>query len=263
VVVAIRPTSDADLVSLRNEMDKAAASHHMALTAVSSSVLDPTLLEQLAPELVLALPPGGTLAEGMRLIASPASKSGTLPGVAQYNVVSVLVHDLGFTVASVHPASLAAAIAREGILSDALGNYATIIGSRQLTVTYTGALLSDDLVRLVRSGIARRAGTQAEAVTLSPRSTTGTGVDMAKEPVPAPAATETAPAHHHDAVSPVALPAALPAAPPPASESPQSSLWAVSIGGVGVLLILALVLLMMRRIKQWSRQDLWQVDEGD
>jgi len=31
----------------------------------------------------------------------------------------------------------------------------------------------------------------------------------------------------------------------------------------GGMLILALVLLMMRRIKQWSRQDLWQVDEGD
>lgn len=242
VVIAIHPTPDADLISLRKEMDKAATGHHTTLSDISPSVLDTALLERLAPELAVALPAGGTLADARKLITPASSEGRTFPEVQEFNVASVLVHDLQFTVGSANPAILAEAIAREGILSDALGNYTTTLDSGRLDITYTGPLLSDDLVESVRAGIARRADTHPAAVTVSPRSTTGVGVDMAKEPALAPADTETSTAHNHGA----ALPAVLPAL----GESSQSSLWAVSVVAVAVLLILTLVLLMMRRFNQ-------------
>ena len=99
-----------------------------------------------------------------------------------YLVAPVLVHDLRFTVKATDPPVMAAAIAREGILADALGDYSTSAGSGRLDITYTGPLLSDDLVEQVRRGIARGEGVQPSSVTVSPRSTTGVGVDMAKEP---------------------------------------------------------------------------------
>lgn len=198
VVIAIHPTPDADLISLRKEMDKAATRRHTTLSNISPSVLDPTLLERQAPELTLALPAGGTLADARQLIDPAASRREMFPEVQGYDVASVLVHDLRFTVSVANPAVLAEAIAREGILSDALGNYSTALGSSELDITYTGPLLSDDLVESVRGGIARRADTAPAAVTVSPRFTTGVGVDMAKEPALAPAVTETSTTHNHD-----------------------------------------------------------------
>jgi hypothetical protein len=106
--------------------------------------------------------------------------------VEHVHVAAVLVHDLKFSVAAADPAALAAAIAEEGILSDALGNYGTSVDGGALAVTYTGPLLSDSLVESVRNGMARGAGVQPADVTLAPRSTTGEGVDMSREPEPAP-----------------------------------------------------------------------------
>jgi hypothetical protein len=119
--------------------------------------------------------------------------------LARYKVDSVLVHDLRFRVSSAKPAVLAAAIAREGILADAMASYTTTLGRHRLDITYTGPLLSDELVGSVRAGIARRAHLAPTAVTISPRSTTGVGVDMAREPAPAPQVIETPPAHNHAA----------------------------------------------------------------
>ena len=251
VVIAIQPTPDADLISLRKEMDKAATSRHTTLSSISPSVLDPALLEHLAPELTVALPAGGTLADARKLIDPSSSEGRRIPEVEEYNVASVLVHDLQFTVSSANPAVLAKAIAREGILSDALGSYSTTLGSRELRITYTGPLLSDDLVESVRGGIARRADTQPGAVKVSPRSTTGVGVDMAKEPALAPAVTELSTAHNHSQ----GLPAV--------SGSSYSSLWAVSVFALAALLILTLVLIKIRRFSQGPDESVGQVREDE
>ncbi|MEO6143675.1 MAG: hypothetical protein ABIP19_06815 [Dermatophilaceae bacterium] len=242
VVIAIHPSPDADLILLRKEMDKAAERRHTTLSSISPTVLDATLLERLSPELTLALPAGETLADARELI-DPASSEGRLfPEVEEFNVASVLVHDLQFTVDSARPAVLAKAIAREGILSDALGNYTTNVSIGQLDIAYTGPLLSDELVESVRVGIARRAGAQPAAVAVAPRSTTGVGVDIANEPAPAVLVEEVPKAHRHGVGLPVALPAV--------SGSSRSSLWPLALVGGSVLLILTLVVVMLRRFKR-------------
>lgn len=96
------------------------------------------------------------------------------------------MHDLRFTARAADPFALAASLAREGILADALGSYSTSSSGDRLDITYTGPLLSDDLVEAVRRGIARGEGVQASSVTVAPRSTSGEGVDLAREPAPAP-----------------------------------------------------------------------------
>ena len=98
------------------------------------------------------------------------------------HIGSVLVHDLQFTVPASDPASLAEAIEREGILADALGNYTASLDGGTLAVGYTGPLLSDALVESVRAGMARDAGVEPGDVTLGPRSTSGEGVDLSREP---------------------------------------------------------------------------------
>jgi hypothetical protein len=237
VVIAIHPTAAADLIFLRSKMDDAAARLHMTLTTVSTSVLDPALLEHLAPELAVAIPAGKTPADARRLI-DPASVEGRrLREVAKYDVASVLVHDLRFSAPSANPVGVANDIDREGILSDALGSYTTTIGRRELDITYTGPLLSDDLVQSVRVGIARGAGIQPAAVTVAPRSITGVGVDMAKEPTPAPVAINIATSHNHSA--------ALPIAPVAEAASWYSSSWVVWVLAPAVLMIFTLVLLMI------------------
>lgn len=248
VVIAIHPKPDTDLTSLRRELDQAAERRHTTLTSISPTVLDATTLENLFPELTVALPPGGTLANARALIDPASSQSRAFPGVQEFNVASVLVHDLQFTVATTNPAAVSSAIAREGILSDALGNYSTKLGRGELDIAYTGPLLSDDLVESVRVGIARRADTQPASVLVSPRSSVGVGVDMAKEPAPAKAApaTVSSTVHHHGAALSVALPAAV----PDAGGSSGSSLWPLSVVGGSVLLILTLVLLTIRRSNQ-------------
>ena len=185
VVIAILPTPGADVVSLRQELDRAAASAQTSLSDISPSVLGPAEQERLAPDVTVVLPAGTTLADAGKLI-DPATSAAAIPDVQDYTVAPVLVHDLRFTVRATNPSVMAAAIAREGILADALGDYSTSSGSGRLHITYTGPLLSDDLVELVRRGIARGEGAQPSSVSVSPRSTTGVGVDMAKEPAPAP-----------------------------------------------------------------------------
>jgi len=251
VAIAIHPVPGADLVSLRKELDNAATRLHTSLSSIPPAVLDPALLEPEGPEMTLLLPAGNTLADARRLIDPVPSKGREFPDVLQYDVASVLVHDLRFTVSSARPAVLAETIAREGILSDALGSYAATLGRYELDFTYTGPLLSDDLVESVRAGIARRANTLPAAVTISPRSTTGVGVDMAKEPALAPVVTRASSAHHNHG-------AALPAVSA-ASQSSPSSLWAVSAAALAALLLLTLVLLIVRRRRQTEPDEAQRV----
>lgn len=239
VVIAIRPTDGADLGFVEQEMDRAAGRLHLTLSTISASVLDPALLENQAPELVLAFPAGTTLTEASLIDPAPGQPR-RVPGVAAYQVSSVLVHDLRFTASSANPVAMANDMDREGILSDALGNYTTTLGNHELDITYTGPLLSDELVQTVRVGIARGAGIQPAAVTVAPRSTTGVGVDMTKEPTPAPgpAIAEISTAHNHGTVLKEVV------------DSSQPRAWVVYIVALAVMLVLALVLLQLRRFNK-------------
>ncbi len=221
VAIAILPTPGADVVALRQGLDRAAAARHTALTDISPSVLDPADQEELAPDLTVVLPPGATPADAEQLIHPSGPPGPTLAGVQDYLVAPVLVHDVRFTARAKDPAALAATLAREGILADALGSYSTSSARGRLEVGYTGPLLSDDLVEAVRRGIARGEGIEPSSVTVAPRSTSGQGVDLAREPAPAPASRVdvTTPAHGHGATH---------AAPARVADAPSgSNLWVV------------------------------------
>jgi len=202
----------------------AAARRRLTLSTMSVTVLDPVVLERLAPDLVVALPAGTSRADAQKLIDLAFADGPSLTKEAQsYDVVPVLVHDLRFTVGAIRPVALARAITREGILADALGNYTTTPASHTLHITYTGPLLSDHLVQSVRTGIARPAHVATEAVTVSPRSTTGIGVDMSIEPAPAPAAITTSSGHRHGTIDNAGDPVATSSA---GTAFPDSNRWA-------------------------------------
>lgn len=184
IVVAVHPSAGADLHTLRGRLVRAAAEDGIGLSDISPMVLDAPVLDHLVPELIAALPPGRTREEGEHLAERAFGKEGSAAGVEHVHVASVLVHDLQFKIASADPAALAAAIAAEGILSGALGNYEEQIGAGTLTIGYTGPLLSDALIESVRDGMARGAGGRKAEVELGPRSTAGQGVDLSKEPLP-------------------------------------------------------------------------------
>lgn len=203
LVIAARTTVDADPAEIRRDLDLVAAAHGTRLLPLSAGVLGAAVLEALAPDLVLGLPEGATRADAQALL-SPASApaSAIMAEVQAYDILPVLVHDLRFTVSVDDPTALAAAITREGVLSDALGDYGTAVGVHRLDITYTGPLLSDSLVESVRRGMARRAGTTATEVAVAPGSTAGVGVDLSAEPAPAPAPKHAVPRHTHGAALP-------------------------------------------------------------
>ncbi len=245
VVIAILPTPGADVAALRRALDRAAAARHTSLSDTSPSVLGPADQEALQPDLTLLLPAGATLADARGVVVPVGARRAALPGVQDYEVASVLVHDLRFTVRASDPPALAAAIAREGILTDALGSYSTSGRGGRLEITYTGPLLSDALVEVVRGGIARGEGVPPSAVTLAPRSTTGAGVTLADEPAPAPVVDEVAaagPQGHHGQGS--QLPTSALVLQP---SEPSSGLWVVTVVAGAVWLVVMLVLLRRRR----------------
>jgi len=233
-VVAVNTAPDADLPSLRKEMNAAAARHDLILSDISPDVLDPVLLERTVPDMTVALPDGYTLADA-RDLASDFSPGRTLPGVEEYHVVSVLVHELRFAVASTDPSALAESIAREGILADALGNYETIPGSGELGIGYTGPLLSDQLVETVREGIARVTEGPPADISVTPLSLDGVGVDMAKEPEPEAVVTAASVGHGHTEGNTAV------------SASSSVNYWAVYGIGMTALFLATLVLLWVRR----------------
>lgn len=239
VVIAIHSTANADLTSLRTQLDLAATRRHTTLFTISASVLDPALLERVAPDLVVALPAGTTRADAGKLIDPSFAEGREISDDAQeYDVVRVLVHDLRFTVGTANPAVLAKAIAREGILADVLGNYTTTLGAHQLDVTYTGPLLSDRLVASVRNGIARRGDIAHAVVSVSPRSRSGVGVDMAREPAPAPAVFSASTGHHHTAELPAV------------ARSSRPDPWTIAVLALTAGLSVTLLLLKTNRINR-------------
>ncbi|MEP6815783.1 MAG: hypothetical protein ABI873_09560 [Marmoricola sp.] len=202
-------------------------------------MLDAAVLDRLQPDLVVALPADATRADAGQLIDPASVEGGRITAdVQEYDIASVLVHDLRFTVDAAHPGALSRAIAREGILADALGNYTMTVGRHELDIGYTGPLLSDHLVEAVRVGIARPEHNAPDVVTVSPRSTTGVGVDMAKEPAPAPVVVQASEGHHHGATLPTV------------TRSSRPDHWTVAALVIIALLGLTLVLVTIRRISR-------------
>jgi hypothetical protein len=197
VVLAIRSHDTADLAELRGKLDGAADRLRLPLSDVSPTVLDADVLEQLGPQLIVALPEGGTVGDAGTILDLVSSSGGALPAGVQFHIGPVLVHDLRFALRTDDPVALQEAIDREGILADALGDYRTSAGSGELRIDYTGPLLSDDLIRSIQRGIAGAADAGADDVSVSPRSTTGTGVQMETEPAPGAAPTPTPTTHGH------------------------------------------------------------------
>lgn len=200
VVIAVHSDINADLEGVRKKLEAAAANRKITFDAISPTVLEPAVLQHVMPELIVALPASATLDDGRDLVdqAMGEGAEGTETVTAEhFHVLPVLVHDLLFTIRTADPSALSAAVDREGILSDAMGNYATSAGSGQVTFSYTGPLLGDATVESVRAGIGRQAHMAATAVAVGPRSRTGTGVDMATEPPWDPEVIEEKPGHGH------------------------------------------------------------------
>lgn len=207
VVIAVHSEVNAELEGVRKKLEAAALTRKMALHAISPTVLEPAVLQHVMPELIVALPPSATLADGQavvdrvvvdRVVADQAAGDGSAAVAAEhFHVLPVLVHDLNFTVESASPDAVSSGVDKEGILSDALGNYGTSVGNGQVVFSYTGPLLGDGTVESVRAGIARQARVAATAVGVTPRSRTGTGVDMAMEPPWDPEVVEERPGHAH------------------------------------------------------------------
>jgi hypothetical protein len=182
VVIAVHSGLDADIAGIRKRLDAAAAARGTVLSAISPDVLEPAVLQQMVPEVIVALPSTATPDDGRTIVRAVTEEDTGSLGVKNFYVLPVLVHDLRFSVATADPAAVSAAVDREGIVSDALGNYSTVAKSGQLSISYTGPLLGDETVESVREGISRQAHLPAAGVNVGPRSPSGTGVDMAAEP---------------------------------------------------------------------------------
>jgi len=182
VVIAVHSTLEANVEGIRKKLDTAAAARNTVLSNISPDVLEPAVLQQVVPEVIVALPDTASVEDG-RAIVTKATEEGTAKlGVNNFYVLPVLVHDLRFSVKTGNPAALSAAVDREGILSDALGNYDTAARDGELSISYTGPLLGDELVETVRGGMARQAHVASSTIAVGPKSTSGAGVDMATEP---------------------------------------------------------------------------------
>lgn len=196
--VALYATPNARVATLRRALHDAAAAAGTTVRDVSTEVLSPATLDQQVPDVVGCLPDGSTRADALPLLRR------RLPGEDHHRVEAVLVHELRFLTPPGRrhtDAALAAAVLREGILSDTLGVYtARSAPHGALSISYTGALLGAGEVEGVRDAIARQSGLPARSVRVMPLSNVGVGVDVASEPPPAGATETDAPAvhdHHH------------------------------------------------------------------
>ena len=197
--LGLRIAAGAHVERLIRDLAVAERRDGFVVTAVSPDVLDASQLERLTPALVWSLPSGTTgpqARRAMRVALTTARRDGV--EVRNHAVGSVLVHDLRFTVGTSSAHAVSGSIAREGILADALGAYASGFGNHRLDILYTGPLLSDRLLLSVRQGIARAAHVGLAAVTITPRSATGGGVYLADEPPPpTPSFTVSGGTHEH------------------------------------------------------------------
>ena len=105
VVIAVRPAPGTDVATIRRELQRAAGRCTSASPPLPGRAR-PALLEQLAPKLALALPPGRTVADATAVVAAGSAGGRAVPGVQDYRVATVLVHDLRFEVTSSDPQRL-------------------------------------------------------------------------------------------------------------------------------------------------------------
>ncbi len=184
VAVAFHLDRDADAAAVGRQAHAAARGLGWRVRDVPPGVLDAVLLEHLVPEVVLLFPQGATTIDADRVL-----ESRRIAGVDHTHTVQVLVHDLRLSVPTSRPRAVLRAVDLEGVLTDVMGRYGSTVGddhAAALDVLYTGPLLTDRSVEDAAGSLARAAGLPATAVTVSPRSDRGPGVDMSREPRPAP-----------------------------------------------------------------------------
>jgi hypothetical protein len=192
VAVAIHPAKNADLAHIRAELQAVATAKGSVgkLTEATFAVFSENMLEYLVPELTFVLPEGVSVsrAEALMRDHQPAD-------VAFYVVQPVLVHDLTFAVvpgAGVTPAQARTAQDSEGILSDSLNHYVTTVQPAGVTVSYFGAVLSDETIGTVRDAMGRAAKVAPDRIQVSANEP-GPGVDLSNG---VPDLTESPHGHH-------------------------------------------------------------------
>jgi hypothetical protein len=190
--IAVHPAKNADLAHIRAELQGAAAAKGSVgkLTEATFAVFSEDMLNYLVPEVTFVLP------EGVPLSRADAFMRDHQPDdVAFYVVQPVLVHDVTFAVvpgAGMTPAQVRDAQDTEGILSDSLNHYVTTVQPAGLTVSYFGAVLSDETIGSVRDAMARAAKVTPDRIQVEPNEP-GPGVDLSDG---VPDLTESSHQHH-------------------------------------------------------------------
>lgn len=175
--IAVHPAKNADLRHVRAEMQAAAAAKGSVgkLTEATFAVFSEEMLTYMVPDLTFVLPEGVPVSRGDAFMRDhqPAD-------VAFYVVQPVLVHDLTFAVvpgAGTTPAQARAAQDSEGILADSLNHFVTTVQPAGVTVSYFGAVLSDETIGSVRDAMARAAKVTPDRIQVSANEP-GPGVDL-------------------------------------------------------------------------------------
>lgn len=175
--IAIHPVAGADRGHITAELQAAARAAKIGeLAPATFAVFSEEMLNYLVPEMTFVAP------EGVAVSATEAMMRDHQPkDVAFYLVQPVLVQDLTFAVIpgdGVNPRKVRARADREGVLTDSLGSYRTLVQRAGVTVRYFGAILSDGTIQTVREALGRAAEVPAERVQVSPNEP-GPGVDLA------------------------------------------------------------------------------------
>lgn len=190
--IAVHPAPGASRARIAREIQSAATAAGLGrLEPATFAVFSAEMLEYLVPEMTFVAPEDVTVAatEAVMRDHQPAD-------VAFYLVQPVLVQDLTFAVITapgVSPAGSAARADAEGILSDSLGRYRTVVQKSGVTWRYFGAILSDAQIGAVRDSIGRAAGVPGERVQVS-AGLPGPGVDLSGG---VPHLTDDEASHHH------------------------------------------------------------------
>ncbi len=191
VAIALHVAKGADPARIKREMRRAADQEKVGpLTDATFAVFSADMLNYLVPEMTVVLPEGTTTEDGEVLMRDHA-----FTGVTFYLVQNVLMHDLTFAVIphGVTPEQAQAGEDAEGVLSDSLNHYTTVLQRSGLTVRYLGAIISDSEVQAVREAMARAADVTPAQVAVE-ASMPGPGVDLSNGE---PDLTDDLATHHH------------------------------------------------------------------
>jgi hypothetical protein len=191
VAIALHVAKGADPGLIRRQLRTVAAQEKIgALSPATFAVFSEDMLNYLVPEMTVVLPEGATTEDGEVMM-----RDHTFTGVTFYLVQNVLVHDLTFAVIpnGVAPERVKARADKEGVLSDSLNRYTTVVQRSGVTVRYLGAIISDRQIEAVRDAMARSAGVAPAQVAVT-ASEPGPGVDLSQG---VPVLTDDLAGHHH------------------------------------------------------------------